>query len=162
MIDYYNRPDLHDIFFKEESTGEIYKHTGDIGYVLPNGVVIYEGRKNDISIINDKKIYNFDIKRVILDDEDVFDCEIFSKDDNELYANIIFYDKNKTNIDIKLTELQEKILEKFNDTDYIPHNFKIRDSFPMASSTKRDYKKIKEETDGYIRKDFEEENKLKR
>lgn len=162
MLDYYNRPDLHNVFFKEKGTNAIYKHTGDIGYVLPNGVVIYEGRANDISVINNNEIYNFDIKRVMLDDDDVFDCEVFSKNDNELYANIIFYDNDKIDIDNKLTELQEKVLEKFNDTNYIPHNFKIRDSFPMASSTKRDYKKIKEENEGYIRKDFEAETKLKR
>ena len=162
MIDYYNRPDLKVPFFKDGNTGDLYKLTGDIGYVLPSGVVIYEGRANDKSVINGKELYNFDVKRVMLDDNDVFDCEVFSKEDGELYANIIFYDKENIDIDSKLSELQEKILEKFDDVDYIPHNFKIRDSFPMASSTKRDFKQIKSESDGYIRKDYEVKNIVKR
>lgn len=160
MLKYFNRPDLDGIFFKEEGTNYTFKHTGDIGYVLPDGTLIYEGRKNDFSIINDEKIYNFDVKKVILSDEDVFDCEVFSKDDNTLYANIIFYDKTSVDISRKIVELQNKIKDTYGSENYVPEMFKIRDSFPMASSTKRDFKKIKEEKEGYINLRYKKIKKL--
>ena len=149
MLRYFNRPDLDGIFFKEKTTGEMYKHTGDMGYITPDGVLIYEGRKNDYSDINGKKIYNFDVKRAISEDEDVFDCEVFSKFDNKLYANIIFYNKDNMDLTEKFKSLQKRVLEKYGDDDYVPELFKVSDSFPMASSTKRDYAKIKNDTEGY-------------
>ena len=149
MLGYYNRSDLNNIFFKADD-GKIYKHTGDIGYITRDGVLIYEGRANDYSVINDKKIFNFDIKKSILSNNDVFDCEVFSLNDNKLYVNIIFYDRYNINIEQKIREIQNELFNHFNDKDYVPEYFKIRDSFPMASSTKRNYKAIKEETDGYI------------
>jgi len=162
MLKYYNRPDLDKIFFRDKGSNDLYKHTGDIGYVLPNGVVIYEGRGNDTSIVNGEKIYNFDVKKVILYDEDVFDCEVFINYNNELCANIVFYDRNKINIQDKIKQLQKKIYDTYGNENYVPLEFKIRDSFPMASSTKRDYKAIKEEKDGYFKMEFLKEQKTKK
>lgn len=148
MIDYYNRPDLKNVFFADETGKVMYKHTGDIGYVMPNGFVIYEGRANDKSVVDGTEIYNFDVKKVLLSDPDVFDCEVFMHDD-KLCAHIVFRHAID-DLNAKLRELQEKIMVAYNDDVYVPELFKVRSSFPMASSTKRDYKAIKAETDGYI------------
>ncbi len=153
MLRYYNRPDLNEKIFFNDEEWLGYKHTGDIGYIMPSGDVIYEGRANDISIVDNKKIYNFDVKKAILSDEDVFDCEVFTHSiENKLCANIVFknnYDNNNYLME-KLQDIQQKILEYFSDIDYVPELFKVRNCFPMASSTKRDFKAIKEETDNYI------------
>ena len=145
MIDYYNRPDLNGIFFQDETGKTTYKHTGDIGYIMPSGDVIYLGRMNDISIINGIKIYNFDIKNAILEMDSVYDAEVFINPNGNLCAHIVPYEK--ANIDLKA--IQKVIFNKFNDIRYVPVDFKIRTSFPMASSTKRDFKLLKSETDGY-------------
>lgn len=149
MLNYYNRPDLNKIYFTTEN-GDIYKHTGDVGYILPNGMLIYEGRANDVSIIDDKNIYNFDIKKAVLIDSDIFDCEVFLNKNNKLCVNIIFYKNIDINLNEKLKSIQINLFNRFNDLSYVPELFKIRESFPMASSTKRDYKKIRNEVDGYI------------
>ena len=153
MLGYYNRPNIDPGMFKEEFSGIEYNFTGDIGYVLPSGVVIYEGRKNDTSVINGETLYNFDVKKAILEDPDVRDCEVFAKMDNgknTLCAQVKFYSNNVASTE-KLQELQKRVLYTFWNLNYIPENLKVRDSFPMASSTKRDYKALKAETDGYVR-----------
>ena len=162
MLRYYNRPDLDGIFFKDKGSDDVYKHTGDIGYVLPNGTVIYEGRGNDISIINGEQLYNFDVKRELLNDKDIFDCEVFINPNGKLCANIVFKEKDNVDIESKLVELQQKIYDVYNNINYVPIDFKIRDSFPMASSTKRDYKSIKEEKEGYIELNFTPNKQLKK
>jgi long-chain acyl-CoA synthetase len=157
MLDYYNRNDLSkEIFFTNSSMLKL-KHTGDIGYITPDGNLIYEGRKNDISIINGKQIYNFDIKRIILGDPDVDDCEVFANEENQLCVNIIFKKKFDGKIDEKIRELQEKLFMEYNCLDYVPEQFKVRESFPMSSSTKRNYALIKSEKEGY---DFYDKNNL--
>lgn len=151
MIGYYNRPDLDGIFIPPETGLVGYKHTGDIGYVMPSGDVIYEGRANDTSIVDGKTIYNFDVKRILLADKDVFDCEVFiHTEQNRLCANIVFIENAYINNKKKLHSLQQAVFDCFHDICYVPELFKIRESFPMASSTKRDFKKLKSETDGYI------------
>lgn len=153
MLGYYNRPNIDPGMFKEEFSGIEYNFTGDIGYVLPSGVVIYEGRKNDTSVINGETLYNFDVKKAILEDPDVRDCEVFAKEDNgenTLCAQVKFYSNNVASTE-KLQELQRRVLYTFWNFNYIPETMKVRDSFPMASSTKRDYKALKAETDGYVR-----------
>lgn len=148
MLRYYNRPDLKDVFYTDETDGVRYKHTGDIGYVRDDGFVIYEGRANDISIVDGVQIYNFDVKRVILQDPDIFDCEVFMHDD-KLCAHLVFK-KKVEDIDLKIFQIQRDIMNAYHDDVYVPELFKIRESFPMAKSTKRDYKALKEEKTGYI------------
>ena len=150
MLKYYNRPDLDKIFIKDHDNLIGYKHTGDIGYIVPTGDVIYEGRANDISVIDGTTIYNFDVKKAILSDDDVFDCEVFMHPTcNKLSAQIIFEEGFSGNLEEKIKSIQKLIYSKFQNYIYVPEYFKVRKSFPMASSTKRDFKSLKSETDGY-------------
>jgi len=43
------------IFFNDGSGVTLYKHTGNMGYILPNGVLIYCGRAKDFSMIDGEK-----------------------------------------------------------------------------------------------------------
>ena len=157
MIDYYNRPDLN-IFFKDAGSFDTYKHTGDIGYVLPDGVVIYEGRKNDVSVVNGETLYNFDVKKAILDDKDVFDCEVFLNPKGNFCANIVLKD-NTIDYNAKIDQLQDDIYHRFNNKNYVPIDYIFLESFPMATSTKRDYKLIKSQSTGYITREYKEPSK---
>lgn len=151
MLDYFTREDLSKtIFFTNEAGTEEYKHTGDIGYVTPTGDLIYEGRGSDYSIVDDLKIYNFDIKNAILEDDNVYDAEVFINPNGNLCAHIVFYNNPEYNLNTILQNIQYHIHNKFKDIRYVPEYFKIRESFPMGSSTKRDFKKLKSETDGFI------------
>lgn len=157
MINYYNRPDLQDIFFSDGQG--TFKKTGDMGRITKDGILVYEGRLNDVSIIDDKKIYNFDVKNIILESNNVYDCEVFTNNEGIFCAHIIFkYEMD--DIDSELSYIQNMIYNKFQSDIYVPRYFKIRKSFPMASSTKRDFKKIKNENDGFIYKEFLKEKQM--
>lgn len=148
MIDYYNRPDLPNIFFSDGKS--TFKKTGDVGRITTDGVLVYEGRLNDFSMIGDTKVYNFDVKNEILKYDNIYDCEVLTNDDGVFCAHIIF--KN-TNIDLdeELAKIQRLLYERFQSKIYIPEYFKIRQSFPMAGSTKRDYKKLKSESSSELK-----------
>ena len=158
MLEYYNNPNLNKNFYTYDSVGNRWSKTGDIGYVGSNGEVFILGRSNDFSMINGKKIYNFDIKSILVEEKDIRDCEVVCKETengNSICAHIIFEsDYNNDEIDSRLLELQEIIYKEFNDVDMVPEIFKIRKQFPIARSTKRDMRAIKEETEGFIYKKF--------
>lgn len=157
MINYYNRPDLNDIFFYDGKT--LFKRTGDVGRITTDGVLVYEGRLNDFSMVNSQKIYNFDVKRTIFEDENVYDCEVLTNDDGIFCAHIIFSSEIAF-LDEELSYIQRMIYEKYHSENYVPQYFKIRKFFPMAGSTKRDYKKLKSETADLIYNKFIPETKI--
>lgn len=146
MIGYYNRPNLDEGFFMD--VDKKFNRTHDIGFVTKEGFVIYCGRGNDISTVNGNTFYNFDVKDAVFLNQKVRDCEVLTNNDGLYCAHIVF-DKTVTDIDEEIKVIQDNIYETFNSLDQVPLYFKIRDSFPMASSTKRDYPGLKKEKDGF-------------
>ncbi len=157
MIDYYNRPDLQNVFFLDGKS--VFKRTGDMGRITKDGVLIYEGRLKDFSIVNSEKIYNFDVKSIIMKNPCVYDCEVLTNDEGVFCAHIIF-ENTDINLDEELSNIQYTLYETYKSINYIPKYFKIRNSFPMAGSTKRDYKKLSSETDGLMHREFDTEKRL--
>ena len=151
MIGYFNRPNLSEGFFVDG--GKRFNLTHDIGYVTKEGFVIYSGRQKDVSTVNSTTFYNFDVKDAVFKNPYVSDCEILTNNDGLYCAHIVFSDKN-IDVDKELSNIQETIYETFNSDDYVPQYFKIRNSFPMAGSTKRDYPGLKDEKDGFIYHEF--------
>ena len=152
MKEYYSNPEATKNYFYFDEAKQKWSRTGDIGKINNNGELEIFGRAVDYSIINDKKIYNFDIESIILKNEYIQNCDVFLDDSGILVAHIIL--KNdielNENEEIKLLEdLQQAIYDEFGDIDYVPCKFKFRDSFPIANFSKKDIKKMKSETEGF-------------
>ena len=166
MIEYYNNTELNKDYYIIDEFGEKWSPTGDIGHIGINGELYVDGREKDVSIINGSKIYNFDVKSILIEEPDIMDCEVFSKCSEKgdvLCAHIMFVDKYiKQDYNDRLIQLQNIIYDAFNDYNMIPQVFKIRDSFPMSRSTKRDIAAMKKEEDGFIFLPFEKENVMKK
>ena len=47
--------------------------------------------------------------------------------------------------DIRTKRIQKIIFEELKDIDFVPNHFKIRDNFPIAINTKKDFNLLKEE-----------------
>lgn len=154
MIGYYNRPNLSNGFFMDG--GKKFNHTHDIGCTTQEGFVIYFGRQNDTSTVNSTVFYNFDVKDAIFKNPNVCDCDVLTNCEGLYCAHILFND-GVSNIDEEIINIQRTIYETFDSIDYVPQFFKVRDSFPMAGSTKRDYPKLKKETDGFVKYEFTRE-----
>lgn len=152
MIEYYKNPLSTEEFFHVEENGDVWSQTGDIGYMNEDGSLVVLGRKSDFSIINDRKIFNFDIERAILTSKNVKLCEVQThpENDNQLVAHIVW--ENDINILLKkypemqtdyLKDIQNIVLNVLGLDEAIPYSFCIRDNFPSAHSGKRDIKYIK-------------------
>src|SRR5574344_1248739 len=101
MLEYYKNEEATKEFFYVNNNTK-YACTGDLGYKDEDGYVFVEGRACDYSIINGKKIYNFDIEKSIIKDKNIKMCDVITN--NELLtAHVIFTDeflKNSNQNDI--------------------------------------------------------------
>lgn len=160
MIGYYKNEEATKEYFYIDKNGIKWNCTGDIGYIDEKGNLFVQGRATDYSIIDNEKIYNFDIENILMELDEIKMCDVLEFDNNgtkELAAHIIFTDKVQKEIEEipeyleeKLFEIKQYIYERTNNEKMVPHRFKIRKSFPYAKSGKRDVSKIKEEKDGFI------------
>ena len=155
MLEYFGNNEMTNDYFYVDSNGVKWSKTGDIGYIDEDGNIFIDGRARDFTMINDKKIYNFDIENILMTQKDIKECEVLPKNvngENTLAVHIVFEDQNLSDhdIDVKLHNIQNLIYHSFNDSDYVPYIFKIRNSFPYAKSSKRDTKAISLEEDGFI------------
>lgn len=167
MVEYYNNPEASNEYFYTDESGVKWNCTGDIGYIDNEGNLFVQGRKSDFTIINSNKIYNFDVENQIMSDDDIKNTDVLSTNGNgdKLVCHLIFTDEfsdklkdNPELLDIKLNHIQNSIMNRFNDSDYVPKIFKIREEFPYAKSGKRDTKLMKEEIEGFISFDFNKKN----
>ena len=160
MLEYFKNPEATENFFYVDENGTSWSQTGDIGYINEDGSLVVLGRKSDYSIIDDTKIYNFDIERAILKTGTVKLCEIQThpENDNELDAHIVW--ENEISSQLKqnpelmeglLKQIQNQVSAEMGIEEAIPFNFCIRDSFPSAHSGKRDIKFIKSDIEGLIK-----------
>ena len=160
MLGYYKNEEATKEYFHIDKNGIKWNCTGDIGYIDEKGNLFVQGRASDYSIIDNEKIYNFDIENILMELDEIKMCDVLEFDNNgtkELTAHIIFTDKvqkeieeNPEYLEEKLFEIKQYIYERTNNEKMVPHRFKIRKSFPYAKSGKRDISKIKEEKDGFI------------
>lgn len=160
MLGYYKNEKATKEYFHIDEKGTKWNCTGDIGYIDEKGNLFVQGRASDYSIINEEKIYNFDIENIIMELEGIKICDVLEFDNNgkkELAVHIIFDDEVKKNIETnkdyleeQLYNIQQYIYEKTNNENMVPYRFKVRESFPYAKSGKRDVVKIKQEKDGFV------------
>lgn len=152
MKEYLNRPDLTKNYFYLDDNNIKWNCTGDYGFINENGELTVLGRASDCSIVNGKKILNFDLESVLFEMPFIQNCDVFTDDTGELVAHIILKDDyDNSNSYDTISKIQAALLEAYNDKDYIPEKYKFRDEFPAGSSSKRDIAAMKAETDGFIR-----------
>lgn len=160
MTEYYHNPEATDKYFHIDENKVKWNCTGDIGYMDENGELYVCGRATDFTMINGKKVYNFDVEEVIMSFEEIKLCDVlekkFASGDGYLVAHIIFednfYDQDNANDLIldKIEMIRSAIYNKFKDIDIVPNVFKIRTEFPYAKSGKRDMRKLESETEGFM------------
>lgn len=161
MLEYYKNPEETSKYFLTDEFGTKWSCTGDIGYVDKDGNLYVQGRASDYTIVNGEKIYNFDIENVIMQDNCIKMCDVLPKENGnnyELVSHIVFEDGlsfTEDELNEKLKDIQKRIYMSFNNENYVPSIFKVRNNFPYAKSGKRDTKKLLEETDGFIKLDKE-------
>jgi long-chain acyl-CoA synthetase len=157
MIEYYKNPEATKEYFRIDENGVRWSCTQDIGYFDKDGNLYVLGRASDFSVVNNKKIYNFDIENIILQDPDIKMCDVLprkTQDGDQLTVHLVFDDgyctENEDQFIDKCKKLQKDIYAAFGDMDIVPFIFKKRKDFPYAKSGKRDTKQLLNEVDGFI------------
>jgi len=161
MAEYYKNPLATNEYFYIDNDGIRWSQTGDIGYMDEYGNLFVEGRMSDYTMVDSKKIYNFDIEKVLNSQVEIKTCDVIANKNGDMVAHIIFDDEVLEKINFNdlsngiLEKYQRLIFEQCGDIDMVPKFFKIRKEFPYAKSGKRDILKMKEETDDmiYVSKD---------
>ena len=160
MIGYYKNEEATKKYFYYDELGVRWSQTGDIGYLSSNGDLFIEGRKEDFTIVNGTKIYNFDIENPIRVLSEIKNCDCIGRPDGkggcDLGLHIIFTDKDKTKytneeaLKQRLMYYQQIIYDLYEDINMVPQYFKIRDEFPYKPSGKRDIETLGNETEGFL------------
>lgn len=161
MTEYYKNPLATNEYFYIDNDGIRWSQTGDIGYMDEYGNLFVEGRMSDYTMVDSKKIYNFDIEKVLNSQVEIKTCDVIANKNGDMVAHIIFDDEILEKINFNdlsngiLEKYQRLIFDQCGDIDMVPKFFKIRKEFPYAKSGKRDILKMKEETDDmiYVSKD---------
>ena len=161
MKGYYNKPIETDKYFYYDKYNRKWSCTGDIGYMNENGDLFVEGRKEDFTFVNDKKIFNFDIENAVKAEQDIKMCDCIGRPNEDgnkdLGLHLIFteeyskqYSDDRDKLINRFRELQEIIYEKHKNLDMVPEYFKVRQSFPYKPSGKRDIESLGKETEDFI------------
>ena len=140
-------------FFYTDEDGRRWGCTGDISYVDEDGFVFIEGRKNEyFARHNGKKLYLFDVEKVALSDAAVSQCEAVITELGKkrvLILHILLQEKNQETSQVIVKRISESYEQKLPECAK-PNYYKIRTSFPVHASRKRNVEALKEEIDGLL------------
>lgn len=153
MKGYFKNSEATDKYFYKDNDGNLWGCTGDIGYVDDEGFVYIMGRATDYFVsANGNKIYCFDIESVVLENENVAQCEVVGIEKQGVFVpivHIILEDDCKLSEFVLLNEIHQNCLSKLSE-DCVPAGYKIRKVFPVKSSGKRDMETIKADRVGFV------------
>jgi len=130
--------------------GNVWLHTGDIGYMDKNGVIFYQSRLKRMIVSSGYNVYPQQIENVIEEHESVLKCTVIGIPHpyKIQVAKAIIVLKNdytdswSTKKSIK--EHCEKNLSKFS----LPYEYEFRKSLPKTLIGKVDFRKLSEEQSG--------------
>lgn len=152
MMEYYKNPSATAEFFHKGKDGQLWACSGDMGYLDEDGDVFVLGRMSDnYMAISGAKIYLFDIENVILQDAAVEHCEVVDIDIAGEIAPVAHLVLEKTYVDkpSAISRIHTACVNALP-PDAVPRAYKVRDSFAVKPSGKRDIESLKKERDGFV------------
>lgn len=146
MKEYYKRPDATSEFFWIDNNNQVWGCTGDVGYVDEDGFVYVEGRINDtFQSTSGKNIFCFDIENIILEHEDVYQCEVIGisvGDYDEPFAFVTLKNGKEVNVENIKMQITEICSDRLNEESQ-PKFLEILERFPIKPSGKRDLDELR-------------------
>ena len=152
MMGYLNNKEETDKVLVKHKDGKTWLHTGDIGYITPEGIIYFTQRLKRMIISSGFNVYPAAIEEVIEKHPDVQKCCVIGVPHPYKMqvpkAFIVLKDNEKPSLSIKkqIKELCEKNLEKFS----LPKEYEFREELPQTLLKKIDFKQLeKEELEKY-------------
>ncbi|MBQ2873345.1 MAG: acyl--CoA ligase [Bacilli bacterium] len=155
MMGYLNNQNEEEKVVKIHSSGEKWIHTGDLGYVDEDGFLYITGRIKRMIISGGFKIYPSEIEKIIYQNPAVEKCCVIALED-EVYgslpeAYIVLkkeFKEHYKNVEKEICQDCEKKLPPYS----LPCNYQFRDSLPLTTVGKIDYKTVEMEANKQIAK----------
>lgn len=159
MMGYLNNEEETNQVIRIHRDGKRWLHTGDIGYISPNGIIYFTSRLKRMIVVSGFNVYPSMIEKVISKHEDVSKvCVIGIPHSYKIHVPKAFVVlKNgvtpSNKIKKKIKELCKNELAVYS----IPKEIEFRDKLPITLYNKINYKELEDEE----RKKYEKEEKTK-
>ena len=154
MLGYLNNPKETSQMIRRHKDGKKWLHTGDIGYIAPNGIVYYTQRLKRMIVVSGFNVYPANIEEVISKHEAIDRvCVIGIPHPYKMHVPkaimVLKKGYNENKVISELKELCRKELAVYAQ----PKEFEFRDTLPKTLYNKVDYKSLeKEENENYEKK----------
>ena len=147
MTGYLNNPKETKQVLRKHKDGKIWLHTGDIGYIAPDGIVYFTQRLKRMIVVSGFNVYPSMIEKVLESHEAVKKaCVIGVPHPYKMHVpkaflilNSGYRETNKLKRELK--ELCKNELAIYS----VPKEFEIRDDLPKTLYSKIDYKQLEKE-----------------
>ena len=150
MLEYYNNPIATAEVIRTHPDGSVWVHTGDIGRMNENGNLFIEGRIKRMIVRNGNKIFPVAVENVIMTHDAVANCVVTQMPNaverHVPVAHIVF---NKSVEEEKIIDEIDKLIQSALPEFNVPYLYVIRDSLPITTINKIDYKNLEEESRQY-------------
>lgn len=152
MMGYLNNKEETDKIIKKHADGRMWLHSGDLGYITPDGIIYFTQRLKRMIISSGFNVYPAQIEQVIESHPAVTKCCVVGVPHPYKMqvpkAFIMLKDNVKETGKLKkeLKDLCKENLAVYS----VPREFEFRDELPKTLLNKMDYKKLeKEELEKY-------------
>ena len=151
MLGYVNNAEETNNIIRLHDNGQMWVHSGDLGYVDEDGFIYVSGRlkryflhiKNGIQ----KKIFSLDIEKVLLKHPKVDNCAVVPMSDEATFqvpiAYIILKKESRSSQDIEAEFVA--YAEEHLSGGYRPVKYYFVDKFPLTKIGKMDYRALEDE-----------------
>lgn len=151
MKGYLNDSGATDSLLIKHDDGELWLHTGDCGYINPNGVLYFVNRIKEMVKINGEQVYPSEIKKVITKHPYVNNCAVVCVIDNFGYKRIVASVTLRDGINADKESVSEEIKalckEKLQ-RESVPALIDVRESLPETNLYKLDNAQLEQEFTG--------------
>ena len=149
MNGYYHRPEETAAVLRRHEDGNLWMHSGDLGYIDENGCIFLDGRLKRIIIqFNGMKVNPFEIEKTLLTDEGVAECCVVGTPDLQHssgslpVAFVVPAGESESHeaLEARLRALCDaELLER-----YRPVRYCFTGSLPLTPNGKVDYRALEE------------------
>lgn len=149
MMGYLDNEKETNMVLQKHEDGNVWLHTGDMGYITPEGIVYFTQRLKRMIVSSGYNIYPSQIEEVIESHEDVLKCSVVGVPHPHKMqvakAYIVLKEGIKVNSKIKkeIKELCEQKLARYS----WPKEYEYRESLPKTLFGKVNYKELEKEND---------------
>ena len=153
MKGYFQRPEETDYIMRKHDDGQIWMHSGDIGYMDEDGFLFIVGRvKRMITRFDGHKVFPVTIESKIVEDEEVRNCSVIGVDDRERsqgqYPLVLVELHDGLDKDETCRRLYQKCMDQMEERGKPVAIIPVSE-IPLTGAGKNDYRALEEEFKGF-------------